>query len=155
MKCYLCPRQYDSALKNNPREATLRLWCPTWLNAHEGPKPMCLVCLRNFQVEHNPNAINGHFFQDEEADAMFKTVQLFLPATDGRFLNARGMMENGGLIMGNIRSLRNESYFAPVVVVVDGQIWLGNSKLISHLGEYSEVKERFPKLFNKASTETG
>ena len=38
------------------------VWCPTWINADEGPLALCDECAKHFIPEYNPNAANGKFF---------------------------------------------------------------------------------------------
>jgi len=56
------------------RPARLKVWCPTWTQAAQGPMNVCSNCARRFQPKHNPNTIKGNFFWNQEADEAFARI---------------------------------------------------------------------------------
>jgi hypothetical protein len=132
MKCDNC--RGNGKAPGKEAEATLRLWCPTWVGCEKGPRNLCAECAKNFQPEHNRNAEGGSWHWGEQADAAFTSVVAFFPNTDPRYVNAKGMAENG-------TKVGDRTY------VVDGEVWLIAAMTAVHLGKWPDVRDTFPKLF--------
>ena len=50
------------------------VWCPTWINAGEGPMPVCDEHARSFKPEFNPYAKNGEFYWNADANEAFARI---------------------------------------------------------------------------------
>lgn len=123
-------------------QATRRVWCPTWVNANEGPMDLCEEHCSTFDETKNPRATSGSFFWGDAADEAFSDVELFIPRTDERFKNAENMLMAGKVVSG-----QRIGMLSKVISVVDGKVWLGNYFMISRLGDLEAVRERYPKFF--------
>jgi len=128
---------------NCTSKSTVRVWCPTWVTAHNGPKYLCKQHAEIFDPTQNDFAVNGQFFTDKEADARFKSVERFIPSTDERYAGALGMIQNGTILRGN-----NVTAVSAILSVVDGKAWIGGKFLIVCLGNYHEIKKDYPIIFN-------
>lgn len=126
------------------QEATVKIWCPTWLDANRGPIYRSAPHARVF----TDNA-EGAFYYGDEADQKFRLVEAFIPVTDERFRNVLGMLKNGQHVAGNQLGKRAElssSMFHESLHIVDGKLWLVTSYLASRLGDHVEAKAAFAKL---------
>ena len=61
-------------------QASEVLWCPTWINAEQGPMHLCSEHSRGFKPEFNKNA-EGLFYWGKEAHEQFKSFIRPLPFT--------------------------------------------------------------------------
>ena len=143
MFCNNCQHETTgNPLRHNPREATKRLWCPTWITASKGPIDLCDEHAMVFMPEHNLNANRGSWHLGDEADKTFKFCEAFFAANDERCPNIKGMLANGSKV-GNTN-----------IVIVDGKAWLicqgvGQPReSYIRLGNHVEAKELFPVLFS-------
>ena len=142
MKCSTCEFHFDNQMQEEIQEATVKIWCPTWVFAYNGPKVFCEEHSKNFIEEHNPNAEGGQFFFNKDADAAYASVEVFIPSEDDNFGDAYSMLENGRIVSGKPRSP-----LSGFVSVVNGKVWVANTTLVACLGDYDDIVTRMPKLF--------
>lgn len=125
-----------------PNEATLTVWCPTWITADEGPRNICAKCNEVFDPNKNPNAKDGDFFYDEEAKEIFKNI-CFIPKNDERYQNAIGMMNNSSQTAGGFGFMQYK------IAIVDGKFWMANHFFVANFGSYVFIKRTMPNLYPK------
>lgn len=137
MNCSNCLRDFDPIYQTNPREAIKALWCPTWIDACEGPIHLCDYHAKTFQPD-NPNALHGQFFWGQDAFDVFKKVES-IKFGDNQYECCKSMINNGAIF----------NYKPPVTIgIVDGTVWLLRPEFILMLGSFDEAKETFPKLLS-------
>lgn len=124
--------------KNCTDEASVRIWCPTWVTSHNGPQNFCDHHSKPFRTSET-----GSFFYGDDADRAYMSVVQFILRSDDRYSGTKGMLMNGGHISGG-----HGGIMSPGLFVVDGETWLLTYYFAIHLGKYPEVKEMFPKLWN-------
>lgn len=76
MNCQSCDLNIDhTGFTRCPSEATVWLWCPTWINAGEGPMALCGRHADNFNPKINPHASSGEFHRGDFAFDAFQQWQ--------------------------------------------------------------------------------
>jgi hypothetical protein len=125
-----------------PEEATTKVWCPTWITAHEGPLHLCEKCSKVFQPSSNKNAPLGAFFWEDEADAKFAAVEEFIPYKDPRFEHAKEAILNSEEVLDTHKASR-------VAFVLEGNVWLVNFNLLVRVGNQTKARKEFPFLFSQ------
>ena len=123
---------------------SLRLWCPTWTSAENGPLNLCVDCARVFQPENNPNNNGkGSFHWGNEADTAFHRCEIITRKTDRvRYENTKGMIERGQYVCGKLAILLGK-----YVAIIDNEAWLLTYNTAVNLGQHTTAKDVFPKIF--------
>lgn len=135
-------------------EATVTIWCPTWIRSADGPVHRSKSHASVF-TEANPGAIGGAFYFGDDAERMFRQVEAIIPYTDDRYRNALGMLFNGHHLVGRPLEKNDEgsvyakSGFHQSLHIVDGKLWLATRYLVVRLGDYSEAQEVWSKLIHQ------
>lgn len=62
--------ELHSGFEKCQTEASLKVWCPTWIGAEKGPMRFCAKHAENF-TEKNPHANINAFYWGEEADKAY------------------------------------------------------------------------------------
>lgn len=117
-------------------KALSRIWVPIDLDAHLGPRPLCI---RHLTVLAQAN--NGIFLLDEDADLLFQNVKSFILRKDfpERYKNAIEIMQKNGLSHLSL----TKSY---MISIVDDHVWISHILGAYELGHIKLVETLLPSL---------
>jgi hypothetical protein len=136
MQCSSCLQR--KRLENSVKEATTKVWCPTWSSGNEGVLNLC--------DEHSAifkNAKSGQFFFDDEATEQFIKVEAFITKREIKFESLKAeILRDGYHIAGDTGGISS------LITVFKGFVYVITCNfLITKLGKLEVVQKEMPKLF--------
>lgn len=130
---------------------TVKVWSPTWLNAHKGPRLVTEQEAGLYDDIINPAARGGSFHFGAEADKAFSLLENFITRKD--IEEYKGVVKecrlNGKFLAGQPIDNIGCRPHQKAVYSIGEKVWLITFNHVALLGNFEEALDTFPNLFEK------
>lgn len=135
-------KQCDNCYRFN---ATVKIWCPTWWFAENGPNHYCDECRKTFDPDHNPHAKGGSWHLDEGADEAFRAVK-FIHSSDILAYHRLSFGASKGRLLASYLPVGCDSRWE--LWYHDQQVLLVMKRVVIILGPMGQARRLFPAFFD-------